>query len=277
VLNGRYPFLFNSFPLLQKLSIEGCDYLKGDLEMLTGLPLLKEIYCSFNRCLTGNIKSLRVLKDTLENVRIHNCHNVEGNFMDLADFPCLKKLDLHDTAVTGDIRDIGENDFSSLGKLNFRWSYGEVFVLPEGVYGGKKYKLQRISDGPDLVRAVYLLLKQHPALYTRDWYGVLSWDSPDWYRRMEGNSDTPPFYIRLVRAGSRIGYRWQSLHRNPCEVNWLDPEPDRESSQYAKYIKELQVIESQVNMYRGYHEPPTEAEYDGLWGQLLMQANPFLH
>ncbi len=36
-LNGRYPFLFNSFPLLQKLSINECGYLKWDLDMLSGL------------------------------------------------------------------------------------------------------------------------------------------------------------------------------------------------------------------------------------------------
>jgi len=50
----------------------------------------------------------------------------------------------------------------------------------------------------------------------------------------------------------------------PCEVNWLDPEPDRESSDYAKYIEELQDINSQVGLYRGFHQPPTEEEYYGL-------------
>lgn len=34
--------------------------------------------------------------------------------MDLADFPHLKELGLEETGVTGDIRDIGDNDFSSL-------------------------------------------------------------------------------------------------------------------------------------------------------------------
>ena len=103
LLNGRYPFLFNSFPLLHKLRISHCYYLKWDLEMLAGFPLLKELYCWQNRSLTGNISSLRVLKDTLEKVKIFSCENVEGKFMDLADFPRLKKLDLYKTAVTGDI------------------------------------------------------------------------------------------------------------------------------------------------------------------------------
>ena len=124
-LNGRYPFLFNSFPLLQKLSIIGCSYLKWDLEMLAGLPTLKELECSDSACLHSNINSLRVLKDTLEKVNIFGCENVEGNFMDLADFPHLEELYLRYTAVTGDIRDIAENDFSSLESLS----------LPKGVYG----------------------------------------------------------------------------------------------------------------------------------------------
>jgi hypothetical protein len=44
-------------------------------------------------------------------------------------------------------------------------------------------------------------------------------------------------------------------------VNWLDPEPGRESNDYEKYIKELQEIGGQVDIYRGFHQPPTEEEY----------------
>ncbi len=97
-MNGRYPVLFNSFPLLQKLSIRYCEYLKWDLEVLAGFPLLKELHCSYNRLMTGNINSLRVLKNSLEKVSICS-DNVEGNLMDLADFLHLKELDLDDTAV----------------------------------------------------------------------------------------------------------------------------------------------------------------------------------
>ena len=76
-LNGRYPFLFNSFPLLQKLSIEHCECLKWDLEMLAGFPLLKELECHYNRGVTGNLSSLRVLKDTLEKLKIESCENID--------------------------------------------------------------------------------------------------------------------------------------------------------------------------------------------------------
>jgi hypothetical protein len=161
--NGRYPFLFNSFPLLQKLSIEHSGHLKWDLDMLSGLPLLKELICNGNEfnssndniyrpnsCMTGSINSLRLLKESLDVVHIEFCRKVEGNFMDLADFSHLKVLYLPQTAVTGDIRDIGENDFSSLEEL----------MLPTGVYGGRGYQIQRISDAPDVIRAVYLLKKQ---------------------------------------------------------------------------------------------------------------------
>jgi hypothetical protein len=272
-LNGRYPFIFNSFPLLEKLEIN-CHHLKWDLNMLAGLPLLKELNCEYNYRLTGNINSLGVLKDTLEKVFIEYCPGVEGNFMDLADFHNLKDLVLECTAVTGDIRDIGENDFSSLEDLN----------LPEGVYGGRGSKLQRISDAPDLVRAVYLFGKQRPALsMLKYWYGRLSEDSPDWY---ESAADLkyPPFNVRFVKAGSRIGYRWETDRyygiagtSRVCEVNWLDPEPNRESNNYGQYIEEMQEIDSEVKMYKGFHQPPTIEEYDRLleeYEQSSPEASP---
>jgi hypothetical protein len=255
-LNGRYPALFNSFPLLQKLTIHNCKYLKWDLEMLAALPVLKELECVNNYWMNGNIKSLRVLKDTLEKVTINNCDHVEGNFMDLADFPHLEDLQLEDTAVTGDIRDIGENDFSFL----------EYVDLPKGVYGGSGYELQRISDGPDLIRSVHLLKKQHPLLdIPETWFAKLSEDSPEYYESVDDDGDSPPFYICFVEAGSRFGYRWETDDSTPCEVNWLDPEPDSESSDYVEYITRLRQIDDEVTTYRGFYQPPTEEEYNRLW------------
>ena len=76
-----------------------------------------------------------------------------------------------------------------------------------------------------------------------------------------------PLYITLIRAGSRVGYRWGSENGLlPCEVNWLDPEPDRKSSEYGKYVEELQKLERQVRFYKGFHQPPTEEEYERLHG-----------
>eukprot|EP00984_Skeletonema_dohrnii_P033180 scaffold28851_cov72-Skeletonema_dohrnii-CCMP3373.AAC.2 len=253
-LNGRYPFLFN-FPLLQQLKIHYVLNLKFDLEILaTGFPQLKALYFNNNKSLTGNINSLRVLKDTLEVVAIYDCHNVQGSFMDLADFPRLKELDLFRTDVTGDIRDIGEQDFPTL----------ELLTLSSGVYGGTGYEMQRISDAPDIAMAVYSIKKQRPTLL-EDWHAELSEDSPDWYDGI-GYESTAPLCIRLVEAGSRVGYRWISeCCYHPCEVIWLDPEPHRESIDYEKYIEVLHKIERQVLIYKGFHQPPTEEEQNRLW------------
>ena len=135
-MNGSYPFLFN-FPLLSKLTVSNCDYLKLGLGVLAGFPLLKEFRCQGNTRMTGNVSSLRVLKDTLEKVIINNCPHIEGNFMDLADFPQLKFLNLHRMkTITGDIRGMGATSFPKLESLG----------LPENVYGGDNYKIMRVSD-----------------------------------------------------------------------------------------------------------------------------------
>jgi hypothetical protein len=47
-------------------------------------------------------------------------------------------------------------------------------------------------------------------------------------------------------------------------VDWLDPEPDRESSDYAEYVEELQKMNSEVKIFKGFHHPPTEEEYNRL-------------
>jgi hypothetical protein len=257
-LNGSYPFLFNSFPLLQKLSIGYCEYLKWDLEMLSGFPLLEELQVSGNNRLTGNIRSLRVLKDTLETLTITTCANVvEGNLMDLADFPQLKALNLYNTAVTGDVRDIGENDFTNLEKLRF----------PFGVVGGMGFKFQRVADAPSVVNAYYRLAKRAKPLCDYDGCSYYSWwlseQSPDYYATEDL---VPPHYISFVKVGSRLGWRWTTpqyllAQTHSCEINWLDPEPDREGDGYEAYVKELASIQEEINVYQGYYQPPTEEEY----------------
>eukprot|EP00984_Skeletonema_dohrnii_P033263 scaffold29248_cov140-Skeletonema_dohrnii-CCMP3373.AAC.3 len=231
------------------------------MEILAGLPLLKELFCASNEFLTGNIDSLRVLKDTLEKVTFRDCPHIEGNFMDLADFPRLKELNLRETYVTGDIRDINKQSFQTL----------ELLLLPSGVYGGTGHEFQRISDAPGIIRTLHSIKRQRPNLLFKYWYGKLSKDSPDWYGVDDELFDeeyheflAPPFYIHLVEAGSRVGYRWQTNDDMPCEVNWLDPEPGRESSEYEKYIRELRKIEERVYLYQGFHEPPSEEEFNRL-------------
>ncbi len=268
-LNGRYPVLFN-FKHLQQLSIDLSPYLKFDLDMLGGLPSLKELHLeNFDGWVdsdwTGNLGALGVLKGTLEKVSINYCRRISGNFMDLADFPCLRELNLRCTAVTGDIRDISEHDFPAL----------ESFHLPNTVRGGMDYEFQSIAEVPSFMQAMYRLLQWSPELF-----GVvnlrwsLSTNSRDWYDSEEGNP-SPPFDLQFVKAGSRLGWSWCSsiwdwddddtrmgaVCDESCEINWLDPEPSSESSDHDAYIQKLRLIQRGVDFYRGYHQPPNELEY----------------
>ncbi len=250
-LNGRYPVLFD-FPLLQKLTIHHQAHLKFDLDMLAGLPQLKELHCFHNAHMSGNLRSLRVLKESLEQITIEYCRHVRGTFMNLADFPNLKKLDLWGTDVTGDIRHIGEHDFQAM----------EDLTLPDNVCGGRGYEFQHVSDAAGIISTLYPIMKQRPVLLKR-WFGMLSRDSPDWYPGISDNI-AAPVYIEFVQAGSRIGYHWYALDNLTCEVIWLDPEPDKESSDYENYIEELDEIEDEVDLFDGFQQPPNEEEYHRL-------------
>ena len=169
-LNGEYPAFFN-FPLLQKLTInddpELHNYIKWDLKMLEGLPMPKELVCCTNEAMSGDINSLRVLKDTLETIDIANCRKVVGNFMVLKDFPRLRKLDLRGTAVTGDIRDIGSNDFKVLKEL----------YLPRTVYGGSRYAFGSIAEVTEFMNRIHPLANRFAV--SSSWR--LSYESPDWH------------------------------------------------------------------------------------------------
>ena len=262
-LNGRYPTLFN-FPLLQELVITECALLNVDFNMFARLTSLRKLDLRTMLHLTGNLGSLKVLKDTLEIINIHNCENVRGNFMVLANFPHLKELILWYTRdVTGDIRDIDEHDFPAMENL----------CLPHTVVGGIRYKFQRISDVPEFVQSIHPLLKRpsNPFGKGYEWYvsnknapWYLSSDSPDYYD--SAGPPHPPFCVEFIHAGSRLGWSWVSprhsfetgSHR--CEINWLDPEP---SSQCTSYTEEIQRIEHErdTHFYKGFTEPPTEEEY----------------
>eukprot|EP00986_Skeletonema_menzelii_P002428 scaffold654_cov148-Skeletonema_menzelii.AAC.4 len=151
-LRGRYPVLSN-FLCLQKLKIS-CGW-QWDLEMLSALPLLEELQCRTNSQLTGNLISLRSLKRTLTKVIIEECIEVEGDLMVLADFPRLKELNLFETFVEGDIRDIREHDFPALESLSLPWT----------VHGGIGYNLRRVSDATSFMQALHLLLQRTPTLF----------------------------------------------------------------------------------------------------------------
>jgi len=157
------------------------------------------------------------------------------------------------------VRDIGERDFLSLKQL----------TLPAGVYGGWGYKFQHISDAIDVARTYYLIRKQRSDLLIEDWQGELSEDSLDWYDspadELGEPEHSPPFNIMFVQAGQRMGYRWQNAYYlETCEVNWLDPEPRKESNDYEKYLEELHKIEERTFFFRGFNQPPTSEQYHRL-------------
>ena len=112
----------------------------------------------------------------LETLELSALQNVHGDIMNLSGLPHLKALDLWNTNVTGDIRNIGSGDFPSLESLK----------LPPGIYGGRGFEFQRISDAPDIIAAVSTLQKQRPNLHLmHSWSAKLSDNSPDWYEKVQ--------------------------------------------------------------------------------------------
>jgi len=216
--------------------------------------------------MAGNVNSLRALKGTLTKVTIICIRNgsgnlpVRGDFMDLADFPRLKVLCLDDTAVTGNLLDIDEHHFPLLEQLR----------LPHRVYGGGGHEFYRIAEMTDFIHKLYhLIQKRRSPKLLLNWTWHLSEDSPDWYRSMR--YPQLPFSIELVKVGSRLGYRWFGVYAvtsenddgptQYCEINWLDQEPERESSDYEIYLQKLERIQRNIDFYKGYSQPPTQDEY----------------
>jgi len=129
--------------------------------------------------------------------------------------------------------------------------------------------IMHISEAKDLIATIYSIKKQphrHPSLFEDfNWY--LSESSPDWYQE----EFWYPFSCCLVRAGSRLGWRWErKFEFTPdyhFEVNWLDALPAKGSSEYQSYIQALQDMQSRMDrfpFFKGYHQPPTEAVYNRL-------------
>jgi hypothetical protein len=166
--------------------------------------------------------------------------------------------------VTGDIRKLGSSDFPKLTELG----------LSSGVIGGEGYQFQRVSDVPSVINAIYRLSRRESSpfkpyfLANKIW--ILSQDSSDWYDALgQRGMPSPPLHVGFVRVGTRLGWRWLSPGRydrakNSCEVNWLDPEPGRDSSGYEDYIRELESIQDDIFCFEGYYQPPTAEEYNRL-------------
>ena len=59
----------------------------------------------------------------------------------------------------------------------------------------------------------------------------------------------------------------------PCEVNWLDPEPESGSREYEDYASDYGRIQRQISLYRGHYEPPTEEQYIILYEEVRFQGD----
>ena len=249
-LHGHYDFLFN-FPELRTLDISGTNCLKWDLTMLSGLPKLEKLLCIHNHSLTGDLKNLRVLINSLSEINFASCGRVEGSLMTLADFPKLQKIDLTGTKVTGDIREIGPNDFSSIKK--------EMELCYTPIYGGGT--LMKIEDAPEVMLAHHNLKKRNQSLFhDRDWR--LSYHSPQYFDYAGHFSRQPPFRVEFVKAGSRLGWRWTNCKKEgSCETQWLDPEPNSTDEGYEKYLRESKHINNDVVIFRGFKRPPNQQEH----------------
>ena len=155
--------------------------------------------------------------------------------MDLADFPHLKSLDLSRCPmVTGDLRDIKNGHFLALKSIN----------LARGIIGSRGHYFRSITDVPSTMEAIYRLSQRDtPFIEDLNHYSVyLSGASSDRYELLDPEHPDPPFCISFVRVGPRMGWRWKaSVYNylsNSCEVNWLEPEPGRDCSDYMTIIFE---------------------------------------
>ena len=151
----------------------------------------------------------------------------------------------------------------------------ESLSLPKGVNGGTNYEFRLISDVPEFIQAIHLLLHRTPDLFDKFWLSsafnwMLSEGSPDWYDwDEESGRPDPPFCLQIIQAGPRRGWSWCTFHGPDndivsCEINWLDPEPDKESSGYEDYRRKLSDLQEEISLYRGYYQKPTEDEYNQL-------------
>ena len=264
-MNGSYPFLFD-FPKLKILNLSNIQNLRWDLGMVSGLPSLKHLVCPKNYKLTGNTNSLRMLRNTLQRLELSGCTNVEGDLMDLADFPLLEEIIMSGTKINADTSQISPKDFLSISRI----------ILAGDRFDGKKWerKLNSIEEAAGFYLARYPILKAHGQKNTTMGIRVtaLSKDSPDYYESTYDRSPyAPPLKAQFVEAGPRIGWRWLNYHPESlpgnfkeiaCEINWLDPEPTPADDGYKSYLAAIQELRKDVDFFRGYLSPPTKEEHE---------------
>jgi len=138
-LSGSHPYLFQ-MPNLEVLIDWRHEW---DLDDLSGLPRLKELYCYGNQHLTGNLRSLSNFCGTLTHVFVEGCaevtgtladigdlrqtltwlnlpwcESVTGSLNDLRDFPSLEAVRLDGSGVEADISEAEPGDFCAINRVD---------------------------------------------------------------------------------------------------------------------------------------------------------------
>lgn len=254
--NGSYSYIFD-FPELRTLELVDVGRLVWDLTMLQGLPQLEQLIAVRNTHLTGSLSNVQILRKSLMKLSLTSCHQVQGDLMDLRDFPKLKEIGLTDcTSIVGDIRNVRVGDFPSVA------SFGK---LPESVIGGSN--LPYIADAASIMNAWYILKKKNPLILSSSSVNGLSRLSlPIWsterYINSVHHTRFMPTCVEFVTAGPRIGWRWTNAVRGgSCEAIWLDPAPNPLEEGYDDYVRELRDVNRDVCFYKGFFGPPSKEEH----------------
>ena len=234
---------------LEELDLYHCTF-EWDLADLSGIPNLKNLSCTFNKNLTGDLSSLQCFSQTLAILRIYCCSRVTGDLHTLASFTRLKILELRGTGVTGDVREIGLADFPCVMEIG----------LGHEVYGG--WTINRIVDAPEIMEAWCRFAIRNPGisidLCLED--EVLELQVDEFF----------PRYLEVVRCGPRCGWRWTNEYdRGHCEIHWINSEPRPDDNGYDEYVGDLaDTTNGPISIYRGLFVPPSIEDYNIMLSEL---------
>ena len=109
------------------------------------------------------------------------------------------------------------------------------------MYGGKEYDFHRVSD-VHTVMVMQAIQIKNVEVNIEDWY----WSRRSLLTFITGTTlmfltlINHSLFVALVQVASRLGWRWENSTIDRLgEMIWIDPEPDRESSNYDNYNQKL--------------------------------------
>jgi hypothetical protein len=244
------------FHSLEALDVGGNCALVWNLADLSALPRLKTLSCAANYKLTGDLSSLQVLSQTLTILDLYYCPEVTGDLHALAFFPCLERLKVFGTNVSGDVRKIESTDFPCLKEIQ----------LGNHVYGGRT--INHIEDAPKVMEAWYRFRTRNPGNFERNHHHLLlAYEAPERLMYQETpDSLVAPLSLEMVRIGPRCGWRWigfklTSGNHEGCEINWFNTEPRPGDNGHDEYVRDLAVKIGSNRLYRGLFVPPSPEEH----------------